>query len=143
MKGFRRLLIPLDFSPASTRVLEAALRVAEEGAHVQLLHVVEWVPSVVEGALVGYSNPRDVRDLHHSSIRKLEGYARLCTGVETSVDVIEGQPARAILEAAQRVEADLIVLGRSHHQGIAGIAPGNVVERVLRRASCPVLIVNA
>lgn len=58
----------------------------------------------------------------------------------TSVEVIEGHPAEAILRRAADLKCDLIVLG-AHDHGFTHTFLGTVAKRVLRRASVPTLVV--
>lgn len=142
MRGFRDVLVALDFSPGSARVLATATRVIEDGGRLHLLHVVEWIPGMVEGTLVGYANPTHLRAMHLASERQLFAFAATCTGVQTSTEVVEGHPARSILEVAERRGADLIVLGAFGHPQVVRMRIGAVADRVLRRATCPVLTVR-
>ncbi len=142
MRGFRDVLVALDFSPGSARVLETATRVLEVGGRLHLLHVVEWIPGVVEGTLVGYTNPAHVRSLHAASERMLLAFAASCAGLAPTTEVVEGHPARSILEVAESRGADLIVLGTIGHPRPARSRLGSVADRVLRRAGCPVLTIR-
>jgi nucleotide-binding universal stress UspA family protein len=141
VQGFREILVAIEFTPTTHRVFEAALRVLEPGGRVRLLHVVEWVPSVVEGTLVRYANPRDTRRLHEASLGQLRRYAAQAPGVRVDPEVVEGQPAASILEAAAQPAVDLIVLGRGKPRGLVSSHPGSIVERVVTEARCPVLLV--
>ena len=142
VKGFQRVLVPLDFSASSARRLDlAAGLVAPEGA-LRLLHVVEWVPSVVEGAFVGYANPKDVRAVHAESEQKLRGLAAAAGTQRVAVEVIEGDAAEAILEVAERERADLIVIGTHARKGLGHLLLGSVAEKIVRRSPCPVLTVR-
>lgn len=143
MKGFRHLLVALDFSPASASALEVALAVAEPGARLRLLHVVEWVPSPAEGPLVGYTKTRDVRALHEASSRKLKALASRCAGFQVETLVVEGQAARAILEEAARADVDVVIVGRRRRGRLARLSSTSVTTSVVRAASCPVLVVPA
>lgn len=60
--------------------------------------------------------------------------------VETSI--ASGDPRHAILDAAQRWKADLIVLGARGLGGVARILLGSVSDAVTRHATCPVLVVK-
>ncbi len=143
MRGFRDVLVALDFHPGSSRVLETACRLVDAGGRLHLLHVVEWIPGVVEGTLVGLSDPSHVRALHAASERQLRSYAGACSDVATTIEVVEGHPSRAILEVADRRGVELIVLGTVGRPGLGRTRLGRVAERVLRRAGCPVLTVRA
>jgi nucleotide-binding universal stress UspA family protein len=144
MTSFRKILVAIEFLPSAHRVLEAACGVADTGSALRLLHVVEWVPSVVEGALAGYGSPRGLREVHAESERQLRSYAQQCgglSGVDVSTEVVEGQVAGTIADAADEWGADLVVVGASRRTGIGGFHSGGAVDRILRRSRCPVLVV--
>lgn len=65
-----------------------------------------------------------------------------CQGAPGSITLCE--PATtAIVEEAQRIGADLIVMGTRGHTGLKHVVLGSVAERVVRTAPCPVLTVKA
>ena len=57
--------------------------------------------------------------------------------------IAEGRPYAEIVRLAERIDADLIVIGTSIHASLFGGAPalGSEIERVVRNAPCPVLCV--
>ena len=63
-------------------------------------------------------------------------------GLPTTPHLIEGTPAPAIVELAERIEADLIVMGTRGHTGLKHVLLGSVTERTLRLAHCSVLVVK-
>jgi nucleotide-binding universal stress UspA family protein len=63
-------------------------------------------------------------------------------GFEVEVVVREGYPATVIEEEAQRLGADLIVIGTRGLSGLKHLLLGSVAERVVQRAPCPVLTVK-
>ena len=54
----------------------------------------------------------------------------------------EGAPYREIVQAAQDEDIDLIVISTHGHRGFARMFLGSTAERVVRHATCPVLIVR-
>lgn len=62
-------------------------------------------------------------------------------GVTTVNKTLTGSPAWAIVEYATQVEADLIVLGNQHVQGLSRVL-GSVAIDVLRHAPCSVYVAN-
>jgi nucleotide-binding universal stress UspA family protein len=62
-------------------------------------------------------------------------------GVEVDIVAELGQPYRHILDCADRLPADLIVMGTHGTGGFMHLVLGSVTERVLRSARCPVLTV--
>lgn len=132
----------IDFSPASHRVLEHAKGVTGSTGTVHLVHVVEWMPTLVEGTFAGYGNPREMRTIHQASVAKLADFARLCAPLRTTADVVEGNAALSILEIADRYAADVVVIGTHGRTLASRLLLGRVMERVLRHANCPVLVVR-
>jgi nucleotide-binding universal stress UspA family protein len=53
-----------------------------------------------------------------------------------------GDPCHEILEVATRLKADLVVVGIHGQRGFDHLLMGSVAEQVVRRASCPVLVVR-
>jgi nucleotide-binding universal stress UspA family protein len=54
--------------------------------------------------------------------------------------VASGDPADAIIHVAKEQEVDLIVMGTHGRSGLAHVFMGSVAEKVVRHASCPVLV---
>ena len=141
-KGFLNLLVPVDFSEMSEPTIEMAVRVAAKDALVTLLHVVEWLPVLTDGAFGVYPHRRDIEQLKSLSRAKLEGYARTWPEAQFTVRVSEGKPATCIFEVAALLRPEIIVIGSHGRSGLDHLLLGSVTERVLRRSDCPVLVVR-
>ena len=63
-------------------------------------------------------------------------------GVKLEQLIEEGTPHRVIVEVAERIGADLIVIGKVGRRGPRRILIGSVTERVLASAPCPVLVMR-
>ena len=147
MLKIKRVLVPVDFSPASLAAVAWAADVAESGgAAVDLIHVWQTktyasgevfvqLPSQRDEALAEFSLSRDGRQMEHllEQLRKrgVRGVGRLESG--NPVDVIVG--------LAHKEHYDLIVMG-AHGRGLRGLL-GNIAEGVSRRAPCPVVTLHA
>jgi universal stress protein A len=143
----RRILVPLDFSPSSDEALGYARAFAIDfGASIHLLHVVEdrlatspWPNEVYQGSLYG---------LREGLIKEAEKRLSDCAssvrtnGLRVTVDVVIGAPSHTIVEIANDMDADLIVMGTHGRTGISHLFIGSVAERVVRHAACPVLVVG-
>lgn len=141
---FKRIVVPVDFSSNSTRALDHAHMLATRfGASLHLVHVCE-VPALTTGSMdayaVAYSNwSQQLGDEAERQLLKLQ--ARL-TGVPVTTEVLFGNAARAIVTDATNRKADLIVMGTHGHGPLMHAWMGNVAERVVRTAPCPVLTVR-
>lgn len=140
----KRILVPLDFSTSSRRALDYAVGVAQKfDASLHLVHVCE-VPSMMTASMDAYAiaytdwNQR----LGEEAERELAKIAALRQGLRVTTEVLFGSPAPAIVEAADTNDADLIVMGTHGHGAVMHLMMGNVAERVVRTASCPVLTVR-
>ena len=142
MQGFNNVLVPLDFSELSTPTLDMATRVVAPGGVATLLHVVEWLPVVTEGAFGVYPHRKDIEQLKDLSRKKLEAFAAQRPGVTFEALVREGKPATAILEMADTMQPDLIVIGSQGRSGLDHLLIGSVTDRVLRKSRWPILVVR-
>jgi nucleotide-binding universal stress UspA family protein/mono/diheme cytochrome c family protein len=140
----KRILVPLDFSANSEFALDYAYAMAQRfNAALHLVHVCE-VPSVGTGSMdayaIAYTNWS--QQLGEQAERQLVEVQKKLTAVPTSTEVLFGNPAKCIITAANAERADLIVMGTHGHGAIMHVLMGNVAERVVRTATCPVLTVR-
>lgn len=139
----KTILVPLDFSPTSIEALSDAVPLAKKfGAAVHLIHVsdkkeasevfrpdeltfetVEWIEFL-----------RDRLSLIHQK--------HLPPFWPKNDHVRAGQPYEQICDLAGEINAGLIVIGTRGHAGLERILLGSTAERVVRFASCPVLVVR-
>ena len=56
--------------------------------------------------------------------------------------LIDGEPAQALVKAAEDRSADLIVMGAVHDRSLAGRLLGTTAEEVTKKSTCDVLIVR-
>ena len=141
MKTF---LLPVDFSGVTACAVKKAVELALPlQAELVLLHVAQPEPE-----FVGYEvGPASVR---HAVARELSAEHRELQGLEKSVReqgvpvkalLIQGYVVEKILAEAQRLSADMIILGSHGHGGLHHLLMGSVAEGVLRKSPCPVLLV--
>jgi len=76
--------------------------------------------------------------------RNLQRLARSPKGksVRISTLLAEGPPSAAIVRAAKKNRVDLVVMGTHGRTGVQRLLMGSVADRVIRTASCPVLVVG-
>ncbi|HIK94626.1 MAG TPA: universal stress protein [Planctomycetes bacterium] len=143
MINIKRILVPTDFSePGKTALIYAVAFADQFGAAVDLMHVIEPVPA---GALMSYQPLEELkqilRDDAKTQMEKLhaewEDYAFPVNRI-----VAEGHPFVEIIRRAKDSDADLIVMGTHGRGAIAHMLLGSVAEKVVRKASCPVLTVR-
>jgi nucleotide-binding universal stress UspA family protein len=143
-KEIDRILVPVDFSEDAQRALDEAIEFAVAfGAELDLLHSYPINPQAI--APYGIVAPEEFeRDLRIAARQRLSEWrekvsAAGCKGQDQlSADL----PSEAILEAAQKRDVDLIVMGTRGITGLAHVLLGSVAERTIRTAPCPVLTVK-
>ncbi|MEF2276804.1 universal stress protein [Deinococcus sp. YIM 134068] len=139
--SFQKILVGLDFSPASRHALEV-VRVRFPGAQVRLLHVtdarVTATPDLMGGLTPAMPDPGLLNTLEDADAR---GLARLVREGEETEQVV-GDPVTGILEAARAWGAELIVVG-THAQGaVEHFLVGSTAEKIVARSPVPVLTVR-
>ena len=140
----KRILVPLDFSTNSTRALDYAHGLARRfDASLHLVHVCE-VPSMMTASMDAYAIAYSdwSRRLGQEAEEQLNKIKAGLLDVTVSTEVLFGSPAGAIVEDAETNAADLIVMGTHGHGAVMHVLMGNVAERVVRMAPCPVLTVR-
>jgi nucleotide-binding universal stress UspA family protein len=133
--GFRSLLVAIDLTPVSDRVLGRLARLPlAEDARVTLLHVVPGSLPVGEQRRA----ERDASKALAEEARHLRGQLRRRVRIERRVEV--GVAATKIAVCAG--EAELIVMGRGGGRVLHETFLGSTAERVVRRTKRPVLVVR-
>jgi nucleotide-binding universal stress UspA family protein len=140
----KRILVPLDFSTSSRRALDYAAGMALRfDAALHLVHVCE-VPTMMTGSMDAYAIAYSdwALRLGEEAERELVKVTASLKARQVTTEVLFGNPARAIVEAAEANAADLIVMGTHGHGAVMHLMMGNVAERVVRFAPCPVMTVR-
>ena len=143
MITIKRILVPTDFSDQGKTALMYAVAFANQfGAAVDLLHVLEPVPP---GALLSYVSLNDLKKgMQEEAEKHLETLHTEWNDYAFPVKriVVEGHPFVEIIKHAKESNADMIVMGTHGRGAIAHMLLGSVAEKVVRKASCPVLTVR-
>ncbi len=155
----KQLLAAIDFSKNTEAVLEQAAKLAKAlEAKLWILHVAsnETQAMAYEATqFTGYSPeftsmPGDVqlaRDLNADEIKRehaqLLGISATLreNGTETQAILLKGDAAKLIIEKAEDLQAEIIILGSHGHGLLRKALLGSVSESVIRHARCNVLIV--
>jgi glycine betaine transporter len=137
----KKILIATDFSDGSDEALDQAIEMAKpSGAEIEILHVIELSEEFPFGSV--YFDA-DYGALYTSvDSRLVERAQRVrAAGLPCTTKILEGAAVAEITQRGRSIDADLIVVGTHGRTGIAHAMLGSVAERVVRRASCPVLTV--
>jgi nucleotide-binding universal stress UspA family protein len=139
----KQLLVCLDLAPSSRRVLERGAELALAlGAEVHLLHVAAPEPTFVGYDPKGgpYDRDRRAHELkdEHAELGRLVAELRE-RGVTATPLLVVGMTVETILDQAERLEADLVVIGSHGHRALHRYLIGSTADALVRR--CPQLLV--
>ena len=136
---YDRILLPTDGSEAADRALDLAVAVAEaHGAELDVLYVADTnQPSLarIQGDV------RDVLEGRGEEVVQSAADRARAVGVDAETAVIQGGPARTVLEYVEDRAVDLVVMGARGERDVEQLFLGSVTERVVRSSSVPVLVV--
>ncbi len=141
----KKILFPVDFTSNSKKVLPFAKFLAEKlGASLHLIHVVRgaddftgfdmgaaWFATFEEKVIEGAEKTMDrfIRE-------ELEDVP------DVGRKIIMGEVVEEILQEANRIDADMIVIGTHGRKGLEKVLFGSVAREVVQKANIPVLTVN-
>lgn len=146
----KKILLGTDFSGEAGVALEHALRIAcHTGAELVVAHAGAALDPADEAlatetaALAEYR--RILAETEAVSRGHLDEIVRRAraAGIEATELVVDGAAAGALCEAAERIDADLVVVGTRGHTGFARSLLGSVAERIVRLSSRHVLVARA
>jgi nucleotide-binding universal stress UspA family protein len=142
----KSILFPTDFSKAASAALPYAVDMAKLfKAKLYLVHVIPDISLTSELSMPFSSFDQIFVDLELVAQQELEKYEADKRKDLTDVEylVARGLPYEQILRIARDKKADLIVMSSHGKSGVDKVIFGSTAQRVVRRATCPVLTVRA
>src|SRR5688572_796969 len=140
----KTILAPVDFSPATDAVIAEATALARgRDGRVVLLNITQPVAVVADYAAF-LENIAEINDITAKAAKKELGkLERRLEGALVKVSSIQlsGSPVPLIIEQAEKLSADYIVVGSHGHTAFYDLLVGSTASGVLKRAPCPVVII--
>jgi nucleotide-binding universal stress UspA family protein len=140
----KTILVPIDLSATTASVCEAAASLAKAtGAKLVLFHVVQAPVITSDYGIASENLDELVLVSEKSAVSQLEALRQKYSAPEFTLETLQvtGAPGLLILEEAKRLSADYIVMGSHGHSAIYDLLVGTTTHAVLRRATCPILII--
>ncbi len=142
---YKKILAAVDFSDASLAGLQRAATLAK--AESCELHVVHVIPALIYRGL-SYTEPTDPDSQQRERAVAEEAMAEAVVNlgeecVPVTVEVLEGEPRMVIPSHAQKIGADLVVLGSRGRGRLRELLLGSVAAHISHVATCSVLIVKS
>lgn len=144
MGMFTTIVVAVDFSDSSPEVLQyaAQLAAASPGAALHVLHVVpdplqQWGPDAI-----GMNFEALDAEWRANAAQQMAALAAAEPAAAAATQVVRvGRAPDTIADYGAATAASIVVLGSHGHGAVRRFFLGSVAERVLRLATCPVLVV--
>jgi len=144
MLNIQRILVPVDFNRHSNDIAEYALDIAKKlDAKPTFLHVVEHFAKIAgytEGCPTCLTDAYE--ELYGRAQKMMTALLENKSGCSGVVLRGEGDAADDIIKYTKEQGVGLIIIGTHGAKGIEHVLLGSVAERVLKGASCPILVFN-
>jgi nucleotide-binding universal stress UspA family protein len=132
--AFSKIICALDLGTQSCPTLRWAQEFSSEfGADLQIVHA---IPETSKDAAFADEAEETLLSRAEEKIRDVQQ----CVGADAKVTVLVGDAPRAVCGLASQYKADLLVIGRSVHTGLAGRLRANAYA-IIRQSPCPVVSV--
>lgn len=150
MREINKILVGIDYSEYSREAARYAVYLAKNlAASVDFVHVLE-LPAYLGTAVGLYglaslkNHLKKEEELKESSLEELKQFINefKSDGLEFNCSVVVGNPPSQLINLSKESSADMIVLGTHGRAGISQMIIGSVAEKVVRKASCPVLTIK-
>ena len=135
------ILVPVDLSDASLGALEQAAELVRSPNGLHLLSVLPELSSMEPGVSWGTVND-STRIASMEKALRAELSKRDLDAGHVHVVIAPGNPGWVIAREAESMAVDLIVVASHGRTGWKRLALGSVAERVVRLASCPVMVIR-
>lgn len=141
---FKKILVATDSSQHTKSAIKEGMAIAKlAGAKLYVVYVVDTAAFA--------SMPMDATWESMYELLRKEGEAAtkdieteaINQGLEVERIILEGNPAQEIVKFADTNKLDLIVMGTLGKSGLERFLLGSVAEKVIRIATCPVMVVRS
>lgn len=138
MTEFKKILVPVDFSTNTEKLVKFAAEFAQNsGGSLYFLNVIEHV-AVYEGFASAQFTSEFKEGMDKKMTALVEDYKAKYGKCDAKV--VTGDIIDTIISYAEN--CDLIIIATHGYKGLGRILMGSVTERVARRSPCPVLLFN-
>jgi len=141
MKEVKKILVPVDFSENSQKILESAGYFADKcSAEMYVIYVVQSFDDYSGFFVPHMPIAKFEQEMMESAEQKMASFIEVNKAALSKVLI--GDVAEEIVNYADREAIDLIIMGTHGYKGLEKIMFGSVAEKVVKSAPCPVLTIN-
>ncbi len=133
----KSILCPVDFSRHSKRALKNAITIARRfNAELVIFNVCKEISSGPLNLNLNWDKEND--RVHSEHVEKLDAFLGkfTLTDLDWDKEIQKGEPAKKILEAIEKHESDLLIMGTAGKSGLSKMIMGSVTEKVIREVPC-------
>ncbi|MBX7076908.1 MAG: universal stress protein [Methanobacteriaceae archaeon] len=139
---YKKILLPTDGSKNADKEIETALNIIDkENGEIIILSIASNIIPLQlpnEDEVISLNNL--LLDNAKSNVQKMK--EQINENIKITTKVVEGSPAKSIIEIAEEENVDLIIIASSGKSGIDRFFLGSVAEKVIKNAKNDVLLIN-
>jgi Universal stress protein UspA and related nucleotide-binding proteins len=139
--SMKNILIPIDFSKYSERAAKEAVRIFTDSEHFNFIYVLPlYYADIWDFADIDRMNKirKDSEEKMVNFIKSL----KIPDTIKVDYAIIDGDPARNIIELANSGKFDLVVMGHRGHSVAEDFIIGSVAMKVISKSKIPVMIIK-
>ncbi len=141
MEEIKKILIPVDFSDNSKKILESAVYIADKfEATLCVVFVVQTLDDYSGFFVPHMPVAKFEEEMARAAEQKMESF--LDDHQALAAKVLVGDVAEQIIQYAEQEKVDLIVMGTHGYKGLERVLFGSVAGKVVKAAPCPVMTIN-
>ena len=141
MTEVNKILVPVDFSENSKKVLDSAIFFAGKcGATIYVIYVVQSFDDYSGFFVPHMPMAKFEEEMVEGAEKKLESF--IAASPPAVSRVLLGDVAEEIVQYAEKEKMDLIIMGTHGYKGLEKVLFGSVADKVVKLAPCPVLTIN-
>jgi len=145
MKNVKTILVPVDFSKNSKKILKDSVDVAQNfGAKLTAVFIVQSFEDYSGFFVPHIPIDQFQNEMFEGAKKKMVNFIEDTLGEVDSCDnyVAIGDVGEEIIKYAEKIDAGMIVMGTHGYKGLERVLFGSVAEQVVKNSPCPVLTIN-
>ncbi|MBE9520729.1 MAG: universal stress protein [Proteobacteria bacterium] len=141
MMEIKKILVPVDFSENSKKILDSASDIAGKfGAALSVVFVVQSFDDYSGFFVPHMPVAKFEEEMVQGAEQKMDSFMGGYENVEAKVLI--GDVGEEVVRYAEEIGIDMIIMGTHGYKGLEKVMFGSVAEKVVKTAPCPVLTIN-
>ena len=145
MNKVEKILVPIDFSENSSKLVKSAVFFAEKfGAKLYVVFVMQRLDDYSGFFVPHMPIAQFEEEMTQSAEKKMNAFVseNLKGAGAHAAKVLSGDIAEEIIRYAETEGVDMIIMGTHGYKGLEKVLFGSVADKVVKTSSCPVLTIN-